>query len=119
MDLTYLTQAVALSGLAVTLVTEILKSKYIPVPAQKYKRFTALVLSIGASGYVTYQYGQQTFVTVTWQTWGILAFLTLLVSAITYNQIVKTSQKGDLMDITSILLIALVVVVIVVVAKRI
>jgi len=91
MDTASLAQVTILSGVAVTLVTEILKSKYIPIPAQRYKRLTALALSLGTSAYAVYTYNQVNLVTLTWQAWLSTALLTLLVSSVTYNQVVKTS----------------------------
>jgi len=91
MDTASLAQVAILSGTAVTLVTEILKSKYIPIPAQKYKRITALVLSFGASAYAVGSYDQVNFTTLSWQSLVSLGLLTFLVSSVTYTQIVKTS----------------------------
>jgi len=90
MDTASLAQVTILSGVAVALVTEILKSKYIPVPAQRYKRLTALVLSLGTSAYAVQSYNHLNFVNLTWQAWLSTALLTLLVSSVTYNQIIKT-----------------------------
>ena len=91
MDTALLTEAVVLSATAVTLVTEILKSRFIPLPAQKYPRMTALVLSLGTSLYTVWQYNGSHFTTVGYTGWLTLGVLTLLVSSMTYNHIISGS----------------------------
>lgn len=93
MDFAGLIQATVLSGMAVSVITEIMKSKYLPVPAMQHPRVTALVLSVGASGYEVYRYNQVNFVTLSWPGWVALTGFTLLVSALTYNQILKVGAK--------------------------
>ena len=89
MDTTTLAEAVVLSGTSVTLVTELMKSKYFPVPAQKYPRLTSIVLATIASAYEVWQYNQNHAVQLNWANGVAMGFLTLLVSAMTYNHIIK------------------------------
>lgn len=87
MDLETLVKAgVVGGGVAVTLATEIMKSKYIPVPAQHHPRTTAAIASIIASGvYVYHLYNGN----LDWRNWLPLAVLTLITSAVTYKAVVK------------------------------
>lgn len=88
MDLAFFAQATLLSGLAVTLATELLKSKYIPVPAKAHPRTTALVLSLVASVVEVYQYNSTHLVALSAHAFIALAFLVLLVAAMTYDHII-------------------------------
>lgn len=89
MDTSSLAQATVLGGLATTLATEILKSQYIPVPATKYPRTVAAVVSLLAAGYVVYQYNVHNIAGMTWPNWLALAGLMFLVSVTTYNHVLK------------------------------
>lgn len=89
MDLTAFAQAAILSGTAVTLVTEVLKSKVIPIPVTSHPRLTALVLSVLASLYTVYQYNVVNIVAINWTQLVALVALTVLVSAMTYNHVIK------------------------------
>lgn len=89
MDLTSFAQAAILSGTAVTLTTEILKSKYIPIPVTSHKRLTAAILSVLTSLYSVYQYNASHVVALDLRSATALALLTLLVAAMTYDHIIK------------------------------
>lgn len=87
MDIQTLVTASLAGGVTTTLATEILKSKYIPVQAQKYPRTTAAIIAAGVSGYVVYQ--QSHALLSDWHNWVMLGIATLLVASITYTHVVK------------------------------
>jgi hypothetical protein len=82
--------ALTLSGVGVTVATQILKAKYIPVPAQKYPRLVAAVASVIATFVAIYASGLH-FVLVGWWQWLAFGVGSFVVSAMTYNHIVKGS----------------------------
>lgn len=73
-------------GLITPAVVEALKSKYIPVQAQKYPRFTALVVSVVVSGYYVYKHNGDKIASGQWLP---LAIVTLVMAAVTYNHVIK------------------------------
>lgn len=85
----------ALAAIATVVATQILKSTLIPVPFQKYPRTTAALASLGASVWAVYQTGFDVLST-TKSTVQFLAFVfaTLLISAVTYNNVVKKPTDG-------------------------
>jgi len=85
-------QTILLSGVAVSVATQILKSKYIPVAFQKYPRTTAAVASLIASCWVVYEKLGSIDLS-DWTRVVPLAISTLLVAAVTYNQILKPSER--------------------------
>lgn len=87
LDLQSLIAAATLGGVVVTpIVTEALKSRYIPVPAQKHPRLTSIIVSLLVSGGYIYQHFGQTLPAGSWAT---LAALTVLTAAATYNNLYK------------------------------
>lgn len=88
--------AMLLSGVVVALATEVLKLKWIPLPVQKYPRISAVVASLLASVICLYN-SSVNFVINSWVGWLALAVGTLIVSAITYNQLIK----GSALNVTS------------------
>lgn len=93
-----LLQTILISGVATTVATELLKSKYIPVQFSKFPRITALVISIGATVFVAWQQcanlatGCQGILAspIDW----IAAVLgTMLVATLTYNNIVNVKES--------------------------
>ena len=90
LDLQSLVQAATVGGVVVTpIVTEVLKSRYIPVPAQKYPRLTAVLVSVAASGWYVYQHFGGNLDAGSWLT---LAALTVFTAAITYNNLYKEKR---------------------------
>lgn len=87
MDLAFFTQATALAAIAVVVVQQILKLKFIPVSfANKYPVPTNILLSVVASIVAVWQNGVNA---VTWQDWVVLAFTVSVVAAITYNALLR------------------------------
>jgi hypothetical protein len=82
--------ALFLSGVGVTVATEILKSKYIPVPASKYPRLTAALASVVATIVSIYVTGIHFFLSNIWE-YVAFALGVLILSAVTYNHIIKGS----------------------------
>lgn len=80
-------------GVATTLAVQLLKSKLIPfVPAEKYPRITAAVVSVVASVAALVQSGVSwAFVTSTPQVIVAVVGGTLLVAASVYNNVIKSS----------------------------
>lgn len=89
--------AVILSGVAVTIATELSKLKFLSlIPAEKYPRLTAAVYSVIAAIVCLYN-NAVNFVVDSWIGWLVIVIGTLLVAAITFNQIVK----GSALEVTS------------------
>lgn len=88
MDLQTFIQSAVVGGGATSLATELLKSKYIPVQAQKYPRITAAIVSVVASGIFIW-HTQAHPPTSDWKLWVALAAATLITAADTYNHILK------------------------------
>lgn len=87
MDIAFFTQATALAAIAVVVVQQILKLKFIPVSfANKYPVPTNILLSIVASVVAVWQNG---VTAVSWQDWLVLAFTVSVVAAITYNALLR------------------------------
>lgn len=83
-------QSVLVSGLATTLATEALKSPLIPVPATKYPRITAAVVSLGASVVALLQSGFDfNSMATDWPSLVALFTGVLLIASVTYNQVIK------------------------------
>jgi hypothetical protein len=82
--------SVILSGGASAYSTEILKSPYIKMPAERYPRITAFVLSIVTSAMALAANGVD-FATVLDSPglWASTAFATFLVAVLTYNQAIR------------------------------
>lgn len=80
--------AIIVSGAATAAATEILKLRAIPVPVQRYPRLSAAVVSVIASLVAVYVSAADILVN---SLIGYVAFAvgTLLVSAITYNNLIK------------------------------
>ena len=80
--------AIVISGVAVTMATQILKASWIPIPAQKYPRLTAGIAAVVATVVAVATSSSQLMLNSVPQ---IVAFAlgTLIVSAMTYNHIVK------------------------------
>jgi hypothetical protein len=89
-----LVQTMLVSGVATTVATQLLKSKYIPIQFQKFPRVTALFVSIGATVFVAWQQcndlatGCSGLLTSPID-WTAAVLGTLLVSTLTYNNIVN------------------------------
>jgi len=87
MDIQFFTQATALAAIAVVVVQQILKAKFIPISlANRYPVPTNILLSIVASVVAVWQNG---VTATTWQDWLVLAFTVSVVSAITYNSLLR------------------------------
>jgi hypothetical protein len=82
--------ALILSGAASTLATQLLKADWIPVPATKYPRTVAAVASVIATAVSIYASNLHLLLVGWWQ---YLAFAVgaFIVSAVTYNHVVKGS----------------------------
>lgn len=78
---------VILSGVGVSVVTELLKLEAIPVPAQKFPRTTAFILSIVSAIISLISAG----LTIAHDIFGLIAqvVFTLLISMVFYNTILK------------------------------
>lgn len=78
---------VILSGVGVSVVTELLKLEAIPVPAQKYPRMTAFILSIVSAIISLISAG----LTIAHDIFGLIVqvVFTLLISMVFYNTILK------------------------------
>lgn len=80
----------AIAAAATTLATQILKSKYIPIPAQKYPRITAAIVALGASLFAVYQTGYDiTSSTSNLTQFVAFVFATLLIASATYNNLLR------------------------------
>ncbi len=89
--------AIILSGIAVTIATEISKLKVLSfIPAEKYPRLTAAIYSLIAAGVCLYN-SSVNFVIDSWVGYVALALGTLLVAAVTFNNLVK----GSALEVTS------------------
>lgn len=86
--------ALTLSGVGVTVATQLLKAKFIPVPAQKYPRVTAALASVVATFVAIYASGLHFILVGAWQ-WFAFGVGSFVVSAITYNHIVKGSPAAE------------------------
>jgi hypothetical protein len=86
--------ALFLSGVGVTIATQILKLKWIPVPATKYPRVTAAVASVVATLVSIYVSGLHFLLVGVWQ---YVAFIlgVFIVSAVTYEHVVKGSPAAE------------------------
>lgn len=89
--------SIILSGVAVTIATEISKLKFLSfIPAEKYPRATAFVYSLIASGVALFN-ASVNFVIDSWVGWLAMAIGTLIVAVITFNNLVK----GSALEVTS------------------
>lgn len=89
--------AIILSGVAVAIATELSKKKALSfIPAEKYPRLTAAVYSLIAAIICLYN-NAVNFVVDSWVGWLVIAIGTLLVAALTFNQIIK----GSVLEVTS------------------
>lgn len=89
--------AILLSGVAVTIATELSKKRALFfLPAEKYPRLTAVVYSLIAAGVSLYN-SSVNFVVDSWIGWLAMAIGTLLVASLTFNQLVK----GSALEVTS------------------
>lgn len=79
-----------LSGVGVTIATQILKAKFIPIPVTKYPRLTAAIASIVATIASIYITGQHFLLNGVWQyvAFGLGVFI---IAAVTYEHVVKGS----------------------------
>lgn len=79
--------AVFVSGAGVAYVTQFLKDKQIPIPAEKYPRTTAAVLSVVATFVSIYLVDINLVLTTAWQ-YAVMVIGILFVSASFYHKIV-------------------------------
>lgn len=79
-----------LSGVGVTIATEILKAKFIPIPVQKYPRATAAVASVVATVVSIYVTGQHFILRNIWE-YIAFALGIFIIAAVTYEHVVKGS----------------------------
>ena len=91
MDLSQFAQLSLIGGVATTLATQLIKSPYIPFPAQNHPRFTAILIAVGASSYAAWQGGFSVTNTHDWAQWVALCCGTLIVSVNVYNHLLKQS----------------------------
>lgn len=77
------------SGVSVAVAVEILKSNLIPVQFQKYPRLTALAASVAASVIAVFNSPIRAVVIDTPVEWVAVVAGTMIMAAITYNQIFK------------------------------
>lgn len=85
-----LIQSILVGGTATALATQFLKSNLVPVvPAQKYPRVTAFIVSLIASGVVVMQSGFSVSAVHDWTDWLAVISGTVLISSVTYNHILK------------------------------
>lgn len=80
--------AIVLSGAATTAATEIMKLRAIFIPAGRYPRITAAVVSVIASLVAFYTTSLNVVFNTFWA-WLFMAVGTLIMSAITYNHLVN------------------------------
>lgn len=85
--------AMIVSGVVVAFATELMKLKWIPLPVQKYPRVSAAIAS-GIAALVSLYNSSVNFVIDSWVGWLALTFGVLLVSVITYNQLIKGSAAN-------------------------
>lgn len=84
----FFTHATALAALAVVVLQQILKFKFVPVNfANKYPVPTNILLSIGAALYVVWQSDVPT--PHVWTSWVQLVATISVVAAITYNMLLR------------------------------
>lgn len=76
------------SGAVVSMVTEILKSKVIPIPAERYPRTVAWLLSIGVAWYTSYNTNIGIIID-TWQEVIFFGVAILLIATNCYHVVVK------------------------------
>jgi len=80
----------AIAAIATVIATELLKSNLIPVPFQSFPRITAAVMSLVATIAAIMQTGYDiTSSTANLTQFIAFAFATFVISAVTYNNIVK------------------------------
>lgn len=89
MDLIEIFKAVILGGSATVIATQIMKWNVIPIPADKYPKVVAAITALIAAGVSVYQYDQTILTVGGFWNWITVAVGTLIVAAITYNNIVK------------------------------
>lgn len=94
MDLLSFIQTVLLTGVATTMATELLKTKLIPIPAERNPRLTAIIVSVLASAFVVWQNIVTTFTGFSLLDWATVAIGTLLVAISTYNNLLKPGSQG-------------------------
>lgn len=88
MDLAFFTQATALAAIAVVVVQQILKLKFIPVAfANKYPVPTNIVLSVVAAVVAVWQ--ANITQPIVWTDWVALVTTIAVVAAIVYNNLLK------------------------------
>src|SRR5690349_11956927 len=94
MQITQLVQSILVSGTATTLATQVLKSKYLPIPAEKSPRLTAFVVSLVASGIAVWQAGIGPTRLTSWTDWLTAAGGTRTVPAATYHAVFNETQPA-------------------------
>jgi len=85
------------SGVITSVFTEILKIDAIKIPAQRYPRATAAVISLGLSAFAVFSLHAVFF--TTWISWAIVAGATLFCAFKSYDWILKglyAKLKGDI-----------------------
>lgn len=88
MDLAFFTQATALAAIAVVVVQQILKLKFIPVSfANKYPVPTNIVLSVVAAVVAVWQ--ANIVQPIVWTDWVALVVTIAVVAAIVYNNLLR------------------------------
>ena len=85
--------AMMTSGVAVSIATQMMKSDLVPVPAQKYPRITAAVVSIGGVVGAMFATGADLSMSSIMDWVGITAGI-LVTSAITYEMLIKKSTPA-------------------------
>lgn len=92
MDFAFFTQATALAALAVVVVQQILKLKFIPIGfANRYPVPTNIILSIVAAAVAVWQADVPH--PLIWTDWVALVGLISVVAAITYNNLLRNWQE--------------------------
>jgi hypothetical protein len=90
-----LIQSILVGGTATALGTQLLKNNLIPVPAQKYPRITAFIVSLIASVVAVMQSGFSASTVHDWTDWLAVVSGTLLISSVTYNHLLKGATVSD------------------------
>lgn len=84
-------KAILLSGVATTMAVEVLKSKYIPIAFQNYKRLTTIGVSVAASVFAVFSHDPSTLGVDSWPDVAAIFSGTLLIAVVTYNNLLKSS----------------------------
>lgn len=98
MGIVELIQTILVSGVAVTMATQFLKSRFVPIQFSRFPRLTALALSIVATAIAVWQQCGGTAESCQAYITGPVDYISavlgsLLIATITYNNVVPTDKS--------------------------